>query len=330
MAPVRRQLRVVGDAGLGAVVVGVGPRFFVAGEHLPPYAYKLHGRDPRRVFDFARLVEVEHKLRGEDVAGVVADDEGAPRRVERKLEIGSHAEAVRHEVCAQLLPGGVGVEQHGRVAVEGRLVDVDVEGIGSLEQKRRLHAEAFDGLTLGVAPAIRSHSLGQTSECRFREKILVRVVVAGDAEERRIFVAEIKFGAFAAQGQVVCLVLTGKLVAEAKPVVKEPEAKRHLALGACAGSALKVDRKLAEVVANAGVFAPDGFPRAVNSGRVRTGDYKAFVEGHFVGKKAEAAFADDLAALVVKRVVGRAGAVHINLKSEISRGRCDDGGRSTD
>ena len=78
-------------------VVGVAP-FALAGDHLPPYAHILAGLDPRGVLDFARVVEVVGDARGQDVAGVVADDDGTPGRCARGLHVGFHASGVGGEI----------------------------------------------------------------------------------------------------------------------------------------------------------------------------------------------------------------------------------------
>ena len=145
------ELGVVGYAGLCEAVVGVGPRLDFAGEHLPPYSDELHGLDPGGVVDFTGLVEVEDELGGEDVASVVADDEGAPGCVEGQLEISCDAEAVGDEVGTHGVCGGVDVEEHCGVSVEGSLVDVDVDGVGGFEEERRLDCCTACALGLAVA-----------------------------------------------------------------------------------------------------------------------------------------------------------------------------------
>lgn len=109
MAAVWGQFVVVGDAGLGAVIVGISPCFLVSDEHLPPYTDELHRADPGGIFEGARFVEVIDELGGEDIAGIIADDECAPRSGERELEITGHAEAVGHEVRGEGEPGSIRV-----------------------------------------------------------------------------------------------------------------------------------------------------------------------------------------------------------------------------
>ena len=61
MVSVRLKLGIVGYARFGKWGVGIAPRASRAVEHLPPYTYKLHWLNPRRVGYLARLVEVQYE-----------------------------------------------------------------------------------------------------------------------------------------------------------------------------------------------------------------------------------------------------------------------------
>ena len=78
------------------IVVGICP-FAFARNHLPPHADILHRMYPTGILDLARLVEVEDKVRGQYLAGIVGDEGGTPRRNQRSLQPSLLAKSVGGE-----------------------------------------------------------------------------------------------------------------------------------------------------------------------------------------------------------------------------------------
>ena len=144
-------LRVVGFAELHRrELVGVGPAA-LPGDHLPPDPDVLHRADPRRILDAARFVEVEREATGQDVAGVVADDYGPPRRDARSLQIAFGALGVGCEPRFQREALVVEVQVHAGEVDERRFVDVDVESVVGFQQQGGLYAGGREDMTSRIS-----------------------------------------------------------------------------------------------------------------------------------------------------------------------------------
>ena len=149
-------------------LVGVVPAG-LADNHLPPHTAILRGMYPRRVVECAGLVEVEDEVGGKDVAGVIADHDGAPGAMARRLhaalqtggiggEVADEGKRLRQRVVRRLGIGGVditvafelggesrglGVDQlevHGGIVDAGGLMDIDIQPVLRLHLQRGLHA----------------------------------------------------------------------------------------------------------------------------------------------------------------------------------------------
>ena len=138
--PVRLGLGIVKVVELyGGQVESIRP-LALAIDHLPPHADILHGLDPRCVLNLARLVEVQDEVRGQDVAGIVADHHRAPGRRAGSLQVALVALGIGREPRLKDHRLIIEVQVHTRVVYQGCLVDVDVEAVVGLHLERGLYA----------------------------------------------------------------------------------------------------------------------------------------------------------------------------------------------
>ena len=225
----------------------------------------------------------------------------------------------------------VHVEQHGRIASQGSLVEADVERgrIGCLEQHRGLDSGAAGALGLGVT-AVVVQRIGQTAESGFGEQVFIRVVVAGDAVQG-VVAGEIELGVLATHGQIVVARLHGELIAESQAVIEQAEAHSHSATGLLGGLCRvltgsngifgQVHGQFLEVVAHGGVFAPHRFPAAVHGHGVDTGDGETTGVVGFVRCQAQKAGGNHLRALIVEAIERPPLSVDVHIERQLARRR---------
>ena len=252
------------DAGQ---VVGIVPRA-LADDHLPPHATILRGVDPGRVLDLAGLVEVEDQVGGEHVAGVVADHDRTPGRVERHLHVGLVARGVGGEPRLKDHVLVVEVEVHGGIVDQGCLVDVDIQAV------LRLHLQGGLDSRLGevghgrVGPVDGIMETGaDLGEAALLGLLLLRVVVARQPPGCMV-ASHGKLRVLLLDDEIDEAVLLGELIAEAHAVVIDAEADVHLASCVVLG---ETDEELVVVIADSGRLAPDGLPGLVEGGDLRMG-----------------------------------------------------------
>ena len=101
-------------------------------DHLPPDTNVFHRLDPTGVFDFTGFVQVENQIGGEDIAGIIADHDGAPRRHAWCLKMSLVALGIGCEPRLKYHVLVVEIEVHARIVDQRSLVDVDVESVGCL------------------------------------------------------------------------------------------------------------------------------------------------------------------------------------------------------
>ena len=120
-------------------VVSIRP-FAFACYHFPPYAHILDRFYPRRILDFTRFVQVEGYARCKYVAGIVADDDRAPRRLARRLHISLVAHRVRCQPRTEYHVLVIQFKVHTGIIDERGFVQVHVYAVVGLQQQRCLHA----------------------------------------------------------------------------------------------------------------------------------------------------------------------------------------------
>ena len=261
MPAVGRQGGIVGHSRPGLVIVAVGPCRTGSGEHLPPHAHEFLGLDPRHVLYRAGFIQVIYQLRGQDVAGVVTDDDRPPGRMEGSLQVSPHPVLVRHQMSAQTEIGRIHIQEHGGIVHQRGLMDIDVQPVIRLEHQRGLHGQSSLGpglVGLQVQPLLYLLLQVGYPGCRIGE--LVGIVVSGDTE-RQMVSRQVELRQFIPQAHIVHPVLFRHLVAEAQAVVKQTEAHRHLpaapVLFQCQGHLMKI-------VPDTGILAPDRSPAPVH------------------------------------------------------------------
>ena len=241
-------------------LVGVGPSA-LAGNHLPPDAYILHGLDPGGIIIGARVVEVEGHLGSQDVAGIVAHDDRTPGRLARSLQIALPALCIGREPRLEHQVLVVEVEVHAAVVHQCCLVQVDVEAIGGLQLEGGLHAGRREGSLRGVGRDGTLHQTADFGQLGLGVVVLLRVVVAGNPEGG-VVAGHSKLSMFLLDNEVVELLLQGELIAESESVVEDAEADEYLA---ALGRLVESDSQFVVVVADFGHFAPYRAPRLVET-----------------------------------------------------------------
>ena len=262
VATVGLHLGVIGPVEMDAVeIVGVGP-CALAGDHLPPDAHVLHRLDPGGVLDLARLIKVIDQLARKDVPRIIADDDGTPGGVEGSLHVPLVSLRIRCEVCT---------EDHGLVVqlqvecweVNQRcLVDIDVEPVVSLELQWGLHAGPGEVLLRGVVDVRLIVPAADLAETALGDVVLLCVVVSRDPEGG-VIARHGKFRCLLLHREVDQAILVGKLIPQPHAVIKEAEAKIHLATIVPLAEA---DEHLIVVVADRSHLAPDRRPGLVKGG----------------------------------------------------------------
>ena len=138
------EFRVVGLSESYRLVVGIVP-CGCSGHHFPPYAHVFDGMNPRRVFQFAWLVEVEYQVGCEHLPRIIHHHDGSPWRGIGAAYESFPAFGVRREDGFEHHPPVVECEVHGGVVDECCLVDVDVESVVGLHQQGGLCAGCGNG-----------------------------------------------------------------------------------------------------------------------------------------------------------------------------------------
>ena len=107
--------------------------------HAPPDAVVLHRRDPTRVLNPARWVELEAEHRGREVLDAVGELDGAPGGDERRASADFHAVGPGCERRAQGATLEPSREIESRVVDKVGFVDDRDDAILQLEGERSLH-----------------------------------------------------------------------------------------------------------------------------------------------------------------------------------------------
>ena len=222
-------LRVVQMVELhGGQFVGVRPLAHAV-DHLPPYAYILHGLYPTGVLQLAGLVQIQYQVRGEQVAGIVAHHDGAPGQGAGGLQIAFVALGVggqprlKHQVLV------VQVQVHARIVHKSGLMDIDIEAIGGLHLQRGLHTGLGEGGLRGVRTDGTAHVLPDFRKAGLRVVVLLGVVVAG-YPPGGVVAGHGKLGVLFLDDEIVQVLAQGKFVAQTETFVVETEPYFHIPL----------------------------------------------------------------------------------------------------
>ena len=273
----------------GRIFVGVVPRR-LADDHLPPHAAVFRRVNPTDIVERTRLVEVQNEVRREHIAGVVADDNRAPRRLTRRLHTAFQASCVGCEVtlkektltCSSfLVPRSSFLDQlqvHRRIIHAGRLVDVDVKAVVGAHLQRSLHSilhgchrriVPHDRIDLPFVRAVlikdsalveRLFLTGRNLRQSRRLDGIFLCVVVGRNPPRRMVASERKFRSFLLDNEVVQRVLLWKFIAQSDAVVIDAETNDDVPFFL---RLRQRDSVFVVVVSNRFGFAPHGFPRLV-------------------------------------------------------------------
>ena len=81
------QFGIIRNAGFGLVEITICPGFSFACEHFPPHADEFHRTNPGGIFILARFVQIINQLRSKNVTGIIANNNGTPRRQHGQLQV---------------------------------------------------------------------------------------------------------------------------------------------------------------------------------------------------------------------------------------------------
>ena len=99
-------------------------------DHLPPYAHKLCRMNPRGIFNFAGFVEVQDKIRCQNLTCIVAYHDGTPRALAWCLHTSLVTTGIGCEPAFERQRCRVQVKVHATVINEGGLVKVYIQSVG--------------------------------------------------------------------------------------------------------------------------------------------------------------------------------------------------------
>jgi len=106
--------------------------------HLPPDPDVLHRPDPGHIAQRVGLVEVEDQVGLDQIAGALADLDGAPWGVERRTALDLGEAAAARGQCGPEPAALAAGEVHARIIHQRRFVDGQVQAIGGAQGDRRL------------------------------------------------------------------------------------------------------------------------------------------------------------------------------------------------
>ena len=272
-------LGVVGFAEFHRVnVVGVGPAA-TPGNHVPPHAYVFHRLYPRSVGVFARLVEVERHARGKYVASIVADDDGAPRRLAGRLHISFLALSVGSEPRLEYHGLVVEVEAHARIIDECCLVQVDIQAVVGFHHQCRLYAGWREHRLRRVGCHGSLHKVANFAQAALGVVIFLGVVVARNPV-CGVVSGHCELCVFLLDGEIHKVLLLRELVAKSHAFVVNAETYYDVAveyrLRECHGH-------FVVVVADYALFAPYGNPVFIERRAFGVCQLETVHEREFVG-----------------------------------------------
>ena len=131
---------IVGSIQLhGRIIMGIGP-LPLTGNHLPPYTHVLHRMNPGGILDLARLIEVENQVGRQNLAGIICNDHGTPRALERSLHVSLHSLGIRGKPRGKGHGLVIQIQVHGWIIHQSSLMQIDVDTIISLQLERGLYS----------------------------------------------------------------------------------------------------------------------------------------------------------------------------------------------